>query len=176
MDLHEKILDMGNMLPEHREVMDNFIFITRGKLKHSLCFSMREAKYAWPEDVDENGNQNRREPDLSILCGARKRKNLVYTEPPRFVAEVLSKGTEKDDRGWKMDLYLKVGVSEYWLIDPMKLSVERYMLSDDGEKWILHSVISDESPTEEKEGIKLLTMPFLHIPWNDLFYGLLEDA
>lgn len=88
---------MGNMYPEHRDVMDNFIAMVRKSLKASLCMAMREAKYMWPEDV-KDGQQQYREPDISILCGNRSRKKLAYTDVPRFVAEVLSQSTEEMDR------------------------------------------------------------------------------
>ena len=102
---------------------------------------MREAKYSWTEDKDEKGNQIHREPDFSILCGVRKRDNPIYTDVPRFIAEILSDSTEKDDRGEKMNLYLKVGVEEIWLIDPRIITIERYILDDDGKSFWLHDSI-----------------------------------
>lgn len=103
----KEIRDMGDMTPEHREVMDNLVALTRMQLKNSLCFSMREAKYSWDED-----------------------------------------------RGSKMDLYLKTGVEEYWIIDPGTLVIERYFLDDDGTKFLLHDMI--DRNTDEKNALQLV--------------------
>lgn len=136
---------------------------------------MREAKYSWEEDKDENGCQIRREPDFSILCGVRKRKNLAYTDVPRFIAEVLSNSTEKDDRGEKMDLYLKVGVEEVWLIDPRILVVERYILDDTGESFLLHDIIKRTDSDEIRDTLHPLLFPHLLIPFDDIFMGIGAD-
>lgn len=166
---------MGNMTPEHRDVMDNLVALTRMQLKNSLCFSMREAKYSWSEDRNENGEQIRREPDFSILCGVRKRKNLTYTDVPRFIAEVLSDSTEKDDRGDKMNLYLKVGVEEVWLVDPRVLTVERYILDDKGEHFLLHDIIRKTDDGEKRKNLTPLLFPHLLIPFDDIFMGVGAD-
>ncbi len=47
---------------------------------------------------------------------------------PDFVAEVLSKSTEKTDRETKLQDYAKHGVAEYWIVAPKTKSVEQYKL------------------------------------------------
>ena len=56
-------------------------------------------------------------PDVSINCNTRDRKNVSLTGIPRMIMEVLSNATEEYDRGEKMEVYRKVGVSEYWIVD-----------------------------------------------------------
>ena len=68
-------------------------------------------------------------PDVSIICNLRDRKNISFTGIPRFVMEVLSNATEEYDRHEKMNIYCKVGVSEYWIVDWRKKSVEIYLLT-----------------------------------------------
>lgn len=156
----EKIKDMGNMYPEHRTVMDNFIGITYPKVKGTTCKVMREAKYHWEEDTEEY-----REPDISILCSDRKRQKLVYTAVPRFVAEVLSTSTEKYDRNEKKNLYCKIGVEEYWLIDWRKKTIERYLLSDDALEYLLYDTISEDNKSE----LNILSFPTITIDFDELF-------
>lgn len=156
----DKINNMSNMYPEHRTVMDNFIGITYEKSKNTTCKIMREAKYHWEEDVEET-----REPDISIICTDRKRRKLVYTCVPRFIAEVLSDSTEKVDRGIKMDLYCKIGVEEYWIIDWRKRTIERYLLSDDCDRYILHDIINDDN----KDELRILSFPIIDINFDELF-------
>jgi Uma2 family endonuclease len=50
---------------------------------------------------------------------------------PDFVAEVLSPGTARYDRGYKFDLYQRHGTREYWLVDPEAQYVEVHVRVDD---------------------------------------------
>ena len=40
--------------------------------------------------------------------------------------EVLSPSTRRVDRGVKLALYRRAGVGEYWIVDPVARSVEKY--------------------------------------------------
>ena len=63
----------------------------------------------------------------SIICNLRDRKNVSFIGIPRFVMEVLSNSTESYDRNEKMQIYCKVGVSEYWIVDWRKSRSEIYL-------------------------------------------------
>jgi len=52
---------------------------------------------------------------------------VAFTNAPRFVTEVLSDSTEKADRGCKKELYRKIGVLEYWIVDWRIQTVEIYI-------------------------------------------------
>lgn len=71
------------------------------------------------------------EPDL---CFFNKKKaeslsgDTLFYPVPDFVVEILSKSTEKNDRGIKKDDYALHGVQEYWLVHPDKKEVEQYVL------------------------------------------------
>ena len=71
----------------------------------------------------EGDPRSRVSPDVFVVIGAPKRRRRTYRiweEPkgPDFVLEVTSKSTRWVDRGFKRDLYARLGVSEYWLFDP----------------------------------------------------------
>lgn len=51
--------------------------------------------------------------------------------PPDLAVEVLSRSTEARDRGRKMQLFARFGVTEYWIVDPVRNVIEIYALSDD---------------------------------------------
>ena len=69
-------------------------------------------------------------PDVMVVCDPDKvRKDGVHGAPD-LVAEVLSPGTAKRDRGYKKDVYERSGVKEYWLLDPAGKSLEQYLLRD----------------------------------------------
>lgn len=60
------------------------------------------------------------EPDLVYISNQRagilNEKNVRGT--PDLVIEILSAGTRKIDETLKLDLYERVGVDEYWILDP----------------------------------------------------------
>ena len=71
----------------------------------------------------EGDPRSRVSPDVFVVIGAPKRRRRTYRiweEPkgPDFVLEVTSKSTRWIDRGFKRDLYARLGVGEYWLFDP----------------------------------------------------------
>ena len=56
----------------------------------------------------------------------------MFFPAPDFAVEILSKSTEKNDRGVKFEDYAFHGVKEYWIIDPDNETIEQYLL--DGKK------------------------------------------
>lgn len=49
---------------------------------------------------------------------------------PDLIVEILSKSTTGRDRGVKFEDYAAHGVREYWIIDPVRKSVEQYQLDE----------------------------------------------
>jgi Uma2 family endonuclease len=71
------------------------------------------------------------DPDLMVVCGDKDADWGAegYRGVPRLIVEVLSKGTAKNDLGWKKDIYEALGVEEYWIIDIIKrFEAARYNL------------------------------------------------
>jgi Uma2 family endonuclease len=76
------------------------------------------------------------EPDVFFI---RKNRLGIIDEkyvdgPPDLCVEVISKSSRKRDRGRKFVLYADHGVKEYWIIDPLRITVEFYE-NQDGE-WV----------------------------------------
>lgn len=62
-------------------------------------------------------------PDVFVVFGVPKRERRKYKlweegVPPAFVLEVSSKGTWLEDAGTKRAIYEKLGVTEYFMLDP----------------------------------------------------------
>ena len=116
------IKDMSNSYIEHSMVINNFIIAVFCQTKNSLCRVFGDnVKYKWIE------NDNKPViPDVSINCDIKNRRTTTFMSVPRFIMEVLSDSTEKNDRGEKMELYKKVEVAEYWIVDWRKKKVEIY--------------------------------------------------
>ncbi len=56
-------------------------------------------------------------PDVSVTCAPSKLDDRGCKGAPDWVVEILSTN-RNDDLVYKLDLYLKSGVREYWIIDP----------------------------------------------------------
>ena len=92
--------------------------------------------------IEQTGLLTSREMQAQVLdnMDLELRKNVSFTGIPRFVMEVLSDATENYDRNEKMDIYRKVGVSEYWIVDWRKKKVEIFMFDwkDDNTSYFLN--------------------------------------
>ena len=149
--------------PEHSMVINNFVIEIGGQLKNSRCRVLSDnVQYLWPESDDSAVI-----PDVSINCNVRDRKNISLTGIPRFVMEVLSDSTEEYDRNKKMQIYCKVGVSEYWIVDWRKKQVEIYTFEwkDDVRYPHLYKTIKENN----KDDLQLVMLPALHITFDELF-------
>jgi len=75
--------------------------------------------------------RNDYEPDI-CFWGTEKSRHFEEEQmqhpAPDLVVEVLSKSTEKNDRGVKFKDYAAHGVTEYWLVDPRRQTVEQHQL------------------------------------------------
>ena len=85
-----------------------------------------------------------------------------------MVMEVLSDSTESYDRNDKMEIYQKVGVSEYWITDWRKKQVEIYMF-DWKEDGTSYSYLFKTITKENKEDLQLVMFPDFKISFDELF-------
>ena len=61
---------------------------------------------------------------------------------PDWICEVISPRTETIDRGRKLGIYARVGVSHPWLVNPLAKTLEVYRLSD-GRWTLLQTSVND---------------------------------
>jgi Uma2 family endonuclease len=77
--------------------------------------------------------------------------NVVPDEPyfsirPDWLCEVLSPSTERYDRGSKVGLYARAGVTNAWLVNPLQHTLEVLRLSaETPTKWISLAVFADDA-------------------------------
>ncbi len=80
-------------------------------------------------------SRNDYEPDICYFAPAKAdklRPRQMRFPAPDLIVEVLSPGTERIDRGIKMEDYALHEVGEYWIVDPRKQTIEQYLLSEVG--------------------------------------------
>ncbi len=77
-----------------------------------------DAKHGFMPDVHLYHPKNR----------AVRDEQAVSSGAPDIAVEVLSPGSDKFDRRTKLLGYARIGVSEYWIVDPVSGSVERLVL------------------------------------------------
>ncbi|MCP4216101.1 MAG: Uma2 family endonuclease [bacterium] len=73
------------------------------------------------------------QPDISVICDPSKLDDRGCKGAPDFIAEIVSPATAKKDRKYKLLLYMKHGVKEYWVIHPLENIVMVYQLDDQGQ-------------------------------------------
>ena len=150
-------------------VINNFVTTVGIQLKSSVCRVFGDSvKYKWCE------NDNKPViPDVSINCDIKNRRSTNFLGVPRFIMEVLSEATEEYDRGEKMELYKKVEVAEYWLVDWRRKQVEIYILvpnenAIDDAEYKLISTITEQN----RQDLVLQVFPHISIDFEQLFDGV----
>jgi Uma2 family endonuclease len=130
-------------VPEHfvAEMFDGELYASpRPAPRHGLAAIALAAKLGGPFhfDRDPGGWLMLIEPELhfrndvlvpDLAAWRRERLPAVPNEPyltlaPDWVCEVLSPSTETIDRGRKLGIYAREGVSHVWLVDPLRQSLE----------------------------------------------------
>ncbi len=100
------------------------------------------------------------QPDILVVCDAKKIDERGVRGAPDWVVEVLSPFTAGLDHVKKRRLYEQAGVREYWLIQPMDRILTVYTLVD-GQYGRPHTQeLEGETPVGVLEGVV--------IQWDDL--------
>jgi Uma2 family endonuclease len=103
------VMWVGTLLHNYNELFD------LGKIGGGTT-TVRLSKYQGPE------------PDIFFISKSRLRiVGEKYVDgPPDLCVEVISQSTRRIDRGRKFVLYADHGVKEYWIVDPLRNTIEFY--------------------------------------------------
>lgn len=82
----------------------------------------------WPDNSVDTIVQ----PDISIFCDDKKLDDQGAVGAPDLVVEILSPSTAVKDLREKFYLYEKVGVREYWIVDPANETLTVYIPDKNG--------------------------------------------
>jgi len=172
-------------LPEHLvgEILDGDLYaFPRPSPRHALAASGLGTavfdRFAKPGGGDsEGGWWILDEPELHLgadilvpdIAGWRREKMASLPEKaffelaPDWVCEVLSPGTEAIDRGRKMEVYAREGVSYLWLVNPIHRTLESYRLV--ASRWtLLATFVGDQTVQAEPFAAVALDMSRWWVP------------
>lgn len=105
-------------------------------------------------------------PDIVVFLDEQREtivQNDRLTGPPALVIEILSPGSQntRRDRVVKLHLYSKHGVQEYWIVDPKKLLLERYVMRESSLE-LVETLTSEDQLTTN-------ALPGFSCPMSDVF-------
>jgi Uma2 family endonuclease len=142
-------------IPEHlvAELVDGELYATpRPGVRHARAATVLAGEIIHPFDHARGGPGGwwiLAEPELHLqadvvvpdLAGWRRSRlpaipdTAALTVAPDWVCEVISPSTEGLDRGKKLAVYAREGVSHVWLINPVSQTLEVLALA--GDRWTL---------------------------------------
>jgi prevent-host-death family protein len=98
------------------------------------------------------------QPDLMVVCDADQVNEAnKYVGVPTLIVEVLSSSTKGKDMVAKLNLYMKSGVAEYWIVDLENQRFFQYFFSQDRD-------IAGFTTITEEATIKSTVFASLEIP------------
>lgn len=103
----------------HQDVVLNISFKIKQLQKESGC-----APVIAPYDlkIECDGVSNVVQPDVLVYCEDEQRPCAIF--------EVLSPSTVYKDKGVKKELYECYGILNYFLVDPLSLTIDKFILID----------------------------------------------
>ena len=113
--------------PLHQRVITRLSFFLEGFFENSALGTV----FVAPIDVIlPKSLGDPVQPDIVVV--RRERLHIIddlnIQGAPDLVVEVLSPSNPAHDRNLKYDLYAEAGVQEYWIIDPLRRTVEVHIL------------------------------------------------
>ena len=111
-----ELILMSSPSAKHQVVLGDLFVQFNNFFKGKKCIP-----FIAPFDVRLDGKSNKSknvvQPDLLVVCDKDKIKDNGIEGAPDFVLEILSKTNRYNDLIYKMTLYQRFGVKEYWIVD-----------------------------------------------------------
>lgn len=147
------------------EIAWHFYNYFKGKPCQPLTspFDVRLFGYATKFEEDPNVVQ----PDVMVICDRDKvTEDNKYEGVPSLIVEVLSPSTKSKDMVTKLNLYMKSGVREYWMVDLENKNITQYTFTSEKE-------LEDVRSFKEGDAIKSTIFEGLEITLKDIFSEIL---
>ncbi|GHV78497.1 hypothetical protein AGMMS49944_02880 [Spirochaetia bacterium] len=133
-NVHAEIIDgeiymMAEPLTVH-QVIHRELFLSIGNfLKGKPCQVFSAPFGVRPEPKWDNSDKTRVQPDITVICDKSKIAERGCHGAPDFIIEILSPSTSGLDLNVKFELYQRIGVREYWIVDPKFRKVYVHLLT-----------------------------------------------
>ena len=75
-------------------------------------------------------DRNYVEPDISVICDPNRINEKGCNGAPDFIIEIVSPSSQRMDYLTKLFKYRTAGVREYWIVNPMKQTIQTYFFGD----------------------------------------------
>ena len=153
-----QIYDMAPPSPFHQELVMELSATIRDYIKKNKgnC-----KVYIAPFAVFLNQDEyNYVEPDISVICDLNKINDKGCNGAPDFVIEVVSPSSQRMDYLTKLFKYRTAGVREYWIVNPLRRTVQVY--SFEGPEDSIQYAFEDEIPVAIYKDLKICISDLLN--------------
>jgi len=143
------------------EISWHFNNYFKGKPCRSLTAPLDVRLFGYATKFEEDPNVV--QPDVVVICDEDKvNEKNKYEGIPTLAVEVLSPSTKAKDLVAKLNLYMKSGVLEYWVVSLENKSILQYSFSKERDIDNLRSL-------QQGDTIQSTVFPDLEIPLPDIF-------
>ncbi|MCL6633479.1 MAG: Uma2 family endonuclease [Alicyclobacillus herbarius] len=152
---------MASPTPEHQLVLGQLFLEIGSHLRDTNCQA-----YIAPMDLCfEPSLQTRHvvQPDLFVMCGEYGRDKRIVGVPV-WVIEVLSPSTAAQDLIRKLNLYQRMRVPEYWIVEPDEKIINVYLHDGQTLRWT--------AEYKPGESVSPTRFPDLSVDVSTVFAGL----
>ncbi|MCY0899374.1 MAG: Uma2 family endonuclease [Firmicutes bacterium] len=149
---------MASPTPEHQRILGELFVLVHQALAGTAC-----TPYMAPLDLTfdtDDRTDTVVQPDLFVMCGTWDREKRIVGVPS-LVIEIISPTTATNDTIRKLNLYQRVGVPEYWIVEPDVQILNVYLHDGALLRWT-----ADYHPGDQ---VRSTTFPNLLIPMDALF-------
>ena len=152
-----EVILMSPASDQHQDLADFLTALLRLFAEEQSLGKVRSAPFQMKTGPDLPG----REPDVLFVSHDHldRLRDSHLDGPADLAIEIISRDSRGRDRGEKFYEYEQGGVSEYWMIDPLRGQAEFYRLGEDS---LFHSVRVTEDGMFESAVLKGL---WLRVEW-----------
>jgi Uma2 family endonuclease len=139
-----KVVEMSPASDRHQDILEMLAAALRTYVERTRAGVIRS------QNLGVRIGTRLRVPDILFLSAEHlDRRTSTYVEGPAdFVVEVVSFESRLRDRDEKFYEYARAGIPEYWLIDPLRETVDLFRRGDDGQ---YHFVDEGDPPRLESQ-------------------------
>lgn len=113
---------------QHQNIVGNLFFEFKQYFKNKTC-----KPFIAPFDIileKKNEETKRVQPDVFVLCNNFDISKNEFNGVPTLIVEVVSPSNASDDYIKKLNLYMKFGVPEYWIVSSKNKNIHVFVFDE----------------------------------------------